>query len=489
VKIETHPRDDHQMTMIVEIEPEKLEGARRRAARRIAEKVKISGFRPGKAPYDVVRRLYGESVINDEAVEILVDEIYPEALKDAKIEPAAAGQLENIESLEPPKFIFTVPLKPSVDLGDYTSVRLPHEFTAPSDEKLEEVIANLRRMYAKTETVDRPVQDGDYVLLDVVGRKANAEDDEDALIERKGFAIVACAEDKDTEWPFPSFASKLIGIIPGKSKEFSHKYAKNFSEEFLAGQNVKFEVTIKTVRSVDMPELDDDFAKKTGLGQSVDELRQHMRDNLETEARNTYEDEYFEKLINLIKAGATIKYPPQVLEHEMKHVIEDMEQRLKNQGVENMDAYYKMINSTKEKFIEEQARPTSIKRLERDLVTDELARVEKIEIDNEALEAEFKNAWATLARTDPEFAKRTKNGTMAAREIVDAVAMESANRLLTRHVLERIKAIATKETGGEKPKARKAVAKKPKTKPAAAAEVTPEAATSAKKKTIKKKAE
>lgn len=84
MKIETHPRDDHQMTMVVELEPEKLEGARRKAARRIAEKVKIPGFRPGKAPYDVVRRLYGDSVLTEEAVEILVDEIYPRSVEGSR---------------------------------------------------------------------------------------------------------------------------------------------------------------------------------------------------------------------------------------------------------------------------------------------------------------------------------------------------------------------------------------------------------------------
>jgi len=445
LKIETHPRDDHQMTMIVELETEKLEGARRRAARRIAEKVKISGFRPGKAPYDVVRRLYGDGVITEEAVEILVDEIYPEALKESKIDPAAAGQLENIETLEPPKFIFTVPLKPTVDLGDYTSVRLPYEFIAPDDVKLEEEIANLRRMYAKTESVERAVENGDYVLLDVVGRKTKAKDDDSALIERKGFALVARKEETEKEWPFPGFASKLIGLKPGESCEFSHKYAKDFSEENLAGQNVKFEVLIKTIRSVNLPDLDDAFAKTTGLGQTVDDLRQRMRENIETEARNSYDDEYFEKLMELIKTGATIKYPPQVLDHEIEHVLEDVERRLKNQGVENIEAYFKMIDTTKEKFIEEQARPTSIKRLQRGLVMDELARVEKIEIDNESLEAEFNNAWANLAMNDEDFAKRTQNGTKASREIVDAVAMDSANRLITRRVLDRIKVIATDE--------------------------------------------
>jgi trigger factor len=486
LKIETHPRDDNQMTMIVEIEAEKMEGARRRAARRIAEKAKIPGFRPGKAPYDVVRRLYGDGVITEEAVEILVDEIYPEALKDAKIDPAAAGQLENIESLEPPKFIFTVPLKPTVDLGDYKSVRQPYEFTAPGDDKLDDEIENLRRMYASTETVERPVKDGDYVLLDVVGRKAKAKEDEAALIERKGFAIVVHADGKDTEWPFPGFSSKLVGIAPGESKEFSYKYAKDFPDENLASQNVKFEVLLKTVRGVNMPELDEEFAKKTGLGQTVEELRQRMRENIDTEARNAFEDEYFEKLIDQIKAGATIKYPPQVLEHEIEHVLEDVEGRLKNQGVENMETYFKMVDSTKEKFTEEQARPTAIKRLERGLIMDEIARAEKVEIDNESLEAAFNNAWATLSMTDQEFAKRTKGGTKASREIVDAVAMDSANRLLTRRVLDRLKAIATGELADEKPKARKT--KKAKDEPVTES-LPPSKEKPVKKKVTKKKTE
>jgi len=171
-----------------------------------------------------------------------------------------------------------------------------------------------------------------------------------------------------------------------------------------------------------------------------------------------------------------------------------VERRLKNQGIENMDAYYKMINTDKEKFIEEQARPTSIKRLERGLIMDELARAEKIEIDNESLEAEFNNAWATLSMTDEDFAKRTKNGTKASREIVDAVAMDSANRLLTRRVLDRIKAIA----GGEvaeaveaKPKAKrakKAAAAEAETAPLEAAAEEAPVAVPAKKRVSKKKA-
>jgi trigger factor len=328
---------------------------------------------------------------------------------------------------------------------------MPYEFLAPDKGKLDEEIANLRRMYASTETVERAVQDGDYVLLDVVGHKSKSKEGEAALIERNGFALVARTEEKETEWPFPGFASKLIDINPGESKSFSYKYAKDFKDESLAGQNVKFDVTIKTVRGVNMPEMNDEFAKKTGLGQTVEELRLKMQENVEQEARHAYEDEYFEDLINQIKAGATIKYPPQLVEHEIEHVFEDLERRLKNQGVENLDSYFKMVETTKEKFTDEQARPTAIKRLERGLIMDELARAEKIEINNADLEAEFNNAWATLATTDEDFAKRTKGGTKASREIVDAVAMDSANRLVTRRVLDRIQSIANGEIIVEEP--------------------------------------
>ena len=474
MKIETHPREDHQITMVVEIEAERLEAARHRAARKISDRAKIPGFRPGKAPYDVVRRLYGEAVITEEAVELLVDDIYPQAIKEADIKPAGQGQLENIESMDPPKFVFTIPLAPTVDLGDYRSVRLPYEWVAPTEDKLDEAIADLRRMYSSTETVERAAAEGDFALVDVTGEKAKPKEGEEnaPLLERNSFAVMLRKDEKDDEWPYPGFSTKLIGVQPGEETEFTHKFAKEHSDEVLQGQNVRFKVKVKTVRGVNMPALDDEFAKKTGLGQTADELHARMRENLDAEARAEYDDKYFDELITQIKAGATIKYPPQVIDHEMEHVLEDVENRLKSQGVANMEAYYKMINTTREQFIEEQAKPVAQRRLERGLVMDEVARVEKIEVDEQALEQEFNNTWATLAMSDPEFSKRTKGGTRPTREMIDAVAMDSANRLIVRRVLEKLKAIATGE-GGEAPEApvaeKKPSAKKASAKKAAAA--------------------
>jgi len=447
LKIETTPREDHQTTLTVELDVEQLEGARRRAARKIAQKAKIPGFRPGKAPYDVVRRIYGDAAITEDAVELLANDVYPEAIKQAEIEPATMGQLENFE-LDPPKFVFTVPLAPVVELGDYKSVRLPYEWTPPTDEELDDAIMNLRRMYSPSEVMERPAVAGDYLLVDVKGVKATPEDgdDEAPLVERNSFATLIREEEKENEWPFPGFAAKLAGIAPGGETSFTHEFPEDTSDEALKGQKVDFTVTVKTVRGVNLAELDDEFAIKTGLGQNVDELRAHMRENLENESRAEYDDKYFEDVIELIKAGATIKYPPQVLDHELEHVFEDLEQRLKSQGVENLDAYYKIVETTAETFREEQAKPVAQRRLERSLILQEITHAEDIQINDQDVEHEFQHRWMDLAMNDPEFNKRTKGGTKPSREIVDAIAMDSANRVMVRRTLERIKAIANDET-------------------------------------------
>ena len=152
LKIETETRDDHQVKLIVELEPEMLERKMHKAARQISEQNKFPGFRPGKAPYDIVLRVVGEERVQQEAIELLVDEVYPEALKEQNIEPAAIGSLDEILSTNPPKFSFIVPLKPAVTLGDYKNVRVPYAYPGVSPEEVKEAIEKFRSSYSTFRT-------------------------------------------------------------------------------------------------------------------------------------------------------------------------------------------------------------------------------------------------------------------------------------------------------------------------------------------------
>lgn len=453
MNIEKNIRDDHQVELTVEVETERMEAVKRRAARKLAERGKIPGFRPGKAPYEMIKRHFGEETIVEQAIDLLVDEIYPEVLKQAEVEPAAPGALEKIESMDPPKFIFRVPLAPTVDLGDYLSVRVPYEWTAPGKEKLDEALEELRQMYGTTETVEREVQEGDYVLISVKGEKKDAKEGEDlSELSRESTATVVRAEDKqqDSEWPFKGFARELIGLKPGESKTVKHKYPKDFEDEKLQGATVTFEATVKTVRSVTLPELNDEFAKTVG-GQyeNLDQLKEVLQKDLEARLRSSYDDEFFAKLIDKIKEGATIKYPPQVVEHEGEHVLDDLRQRLASQNMD-LETYFKVRNTTQEKFVEEEVRPVAAKRLERGLILDEIARKHNIHIDEEALTYEFNQTVNELAYQGAvDFDKLNKSSKSAQERFSNAVASESANRLLTRRTLEKMKSIALGEWKAE----------------------------------------
>jgi trigger factor len=293
LKIESLPREDHQVNLIVEVDPDQMDKAKKKAARKISERSKIPGFRPGKAPYDVVKRFYGDGAITEEAVEVLVDQIYPDVLKEAGVQPGAAGSLENIEKLDPPTLKFLVPLAPTVDLGDYRSVRKPYEFTPPGEDKLNEAIENLRSMYSTTENVDREIKEGDFVLLDVKGQ---AEGKELPDLTRAGYPVFVRSEEKEADWPFPGFGIKLVGKKVGDTSTIKHKFPKDHSNDELKGLAVDFEVIVKSVRGVTLPELNDEFAKSVGV-ENIEELRNRVKENIEVQAKADYDDKYFNELI------------------------------------------------------------------------------------------------------------------------------------------------------------------------------------------------
>jgi trigger factor len=435
LKIDKTIEENHEAKLVVEVEPEKMDTYKRRAARKISQRGKIAGFRPGKAPYEMVVRNYGEQAILEQAIDYFVDSEYSNILKEADVEPGAAGSLESVDSFEPPKMTFRVPLAPEVDLGDYHSVRLPYEWTAPDEKAVETAVEDLRQMYATTENVEREAQEGDYVLVDVKS--------ETTELNRTGYAAFIRSEERDTEWPYNGFAKELIGLKSDDTKTVKHTFPEDWEIEELRGKDVEMEVTVKTVRTVTLPELDDAFAKTTGAGETVEAVREAVKKDVENRSKADYDDKYFVDLIEKIKEGATLKYHQHALEHEGEHVLEDLGQRLSQQGMD-LETYFKVRNTTREQFIEDEVNPVAKKRFERSLILDEIVRREKIEVDNEALDSEFNQTLSALTMQGVDLSK-IRGGRQGQQRVAQAVAMESANRVLTRRALDVLKSIATGE--------------------------------------------
>lgn len=433
MNIEKQYQENHSVKLIVEVDEKQMGEYKKRAARKIASRGSIPGFRPGKAPYDIVVRTYGEGAITEQAVDLFIDAEYSNILKEAEVNPGGSGTLENIESMDPPKFVFSVPLAPTVDLGDYHNVRLDYEWQAPDQQAVDAAVEDLRQMYASTETVERAIEVGDYVLVDVKS--------ETTELNRTGFATFVRAEDRDTEWPYNGFAKELIGLQAGESKTIKYKFPQDWEVEELKGKGVEIEATVKTVRGVTLPDLNDDFAKMTGAGETVDALLEAVKKDVETRSQNEYDDKYFVDLIEKVKEGATIKYHEHTIEHEGEHVLQDLANRLAQQGMD-LETYFKVRNTTQAEFVEAEVNPVARKRLERGLILDEIVRVEKIQIDDEALGIEYNNALNNLIMQGMDLSK-LRGGRKGQKELSQAIAMESASRVMTRKALDMLKSIAT----------------------------------------------
>lgn len=435
MNIEKQYQEDHSVKLIVDVEQEKMDTYKRRAATKISARSKVPGFRPGKAPYDIVVRTFGDAAVTEQAVDLFIDAEYSNILKEADVNPGAAGSLESIDNLTPPKLTFRVPLAPEVDLGDYHSVRMPYEWKAPEQKDFDAALEELRQMYATTENVDRAIESGDYVLVDVKS--------ETTEVNRTGFATFVRNEDRDTEWPFNGFAKELIGLKAGENKTIKHTFPEDWEVEELKGKDVQIEATVKTVRGVTLPDLNDEFAKMTGAGETMDALTEAVKKDVEKRSQDIYDDVYFVDLIEKVKEGATIKYNEHTLEHEGEHVLSDLSNRLAQQNMD-LDTYFKVRETTREKFLEEEVNPVAKKRLERSLILDEIVRVEKLQLDNEALDAEYNNTLNALAMQGMDFSK-IRGGRKGQKQLSETIAMESASRVMTRKALNMLKSIAMGE--------------------------------------------
>jgi trigger factor len=341
-------------------------------------------------------------------------------------------------------------------------------------------------MYGKTETVTRPIETGDFVMIDLKGTKNKAAEGEPPVIDRPGMPIFIRPEAKEDEWPYPGFSNELIGASPDESKSFEHKFPKDHADESLKGETVQFEVKVKMVRGTTLPELNDEFAKTVGAFENLEALRGAVRANLMTQSRSEYDTDYFNQLVDKIGEGATVKYPPQVLDHEVEHVLEDLQGRLAEQKMD-LETYFKVRETTREKFVEEEAKPVAIKRMTRSLILDEIVRQEKLEVSEELLNATFQQTWGEF-RYSEDFQKLMRGKTKPPKRLIDAVAMQSANRALTELTLTRLKEIATGQAGGakeDKPKKAAASSKGKKAAPKATAEKKPAAKSGDKKPSAK----
>lgn len=376
MKVSTEKLTDCEVALIIEVDKDRVEKAMRRVARRLASRVKIPGFRPGKAPYEVVRDHLGEDLIFAEMLEELGQEVYREALEKSGIEPFLQGHLESVQR-DPLTLRVIVPLMPKVDLGDYRNLRLPRPEVRVDEEEVEWALNLLREEHALWKPVNRPARADDLLVVEVRGTKGQKE----VLKEEK----VTLQPQERPPYPLPPhFRDAVLGMAPGEERECVLVYPLDFPHESLAGQEIRFHIHLHEVKEKELPPLDDDLARTVGKFETLEELREAVRQDLLAQACEEMEDELVFEALRALVEKATVKFPPQLLEKEIERLRERRLKVLESRGL-TLDNYLRFTGKAKEEF-EAELRSQAEERLRRNLVLTEFIRAENISVTPEELE-------------------------------------------------------------------------------------------------------
>jgi len=422
LKIEKEILDTSEAKLTVEVDASQMEEARKRAARKLAQRYAIPGFRKGKAPYEIVLRHLGEGAITEAALEDIVDVIYPQVIDQSGVDAIGPGQLADAK-MDPPVFTFMVPLRPEVDISNYRDVRLGYNETAVTEEALNDYLEHLREHEAVLEPVDREAQMKDVVTVDVAGKvlipaslpepvegaEAPAEKPEgEAATEPEPTPLPEPVEgnapaeapvateateeflmdDKDVEvllapdltWPAPGFGEKLVGIKPDEERSFDLAFPDDYANDSLKGKLAHYDVKCKGVKSRALPEWDDELAKTLGYD-SLADMRTKAQDTLEQQAKTRLNDEYTQSVVDIVVAGSTVKYPPYLYDREIEELTQDLDRRLREQNL-TLEDYKKVTGRTDEQIAEELA-PSARERLRRSLVLGKVIDLEGLTVEEQ----------------------------------------------------------------------------------------------------------
>ena len=478
MKITTEDMPDRQVGLLIELEEAEIEDHKQRAYRKLVQQYVIPGFRKGKAPRSILERYIGAETLIQNDIEELLERSVADAVEQQELEPIARPQVTDLESIDPITFRATIALRPEVDLGDYESIRAEWEEPEVTDEQVEDVLGNLRRQGAPWEPVDRPVQLGDLLTVDMHGYvdeepSEESEDAESDTAEDSADETDSDSKDKDGDesagesdvpgrrvfveetgisymvqegvtYPAPGVPEQLVGMAADETKEFTISVPDDFTIRDLNGKEAHFTVTVREVKEQILPDLDDEWAQGVeGFGddtfETVAELRERIQSDLvertDQQARAAYEETILEQFAEV----ATVTYPPIVVDMEVDRILQDQDEQMRGMGMSL--AGYVQATGQDVDSIRDSVRPQAEQRVLRGLLITDLA--EKVGI--EATDDEINDDIAQVVGAQQDEATQEQ-----ARQVFESEAARDSvqRRIVARKTMDMLVEIARGD-GGE----------------------------------------
>ena len=402
MKVTVENGENQQVTLTIEVEAAEINKAVEQACKRLANRVSIPGFRKGKAPRMIVERHVGKDAVLQEAFDIVAPKALSKAFDEQKIDPVTRPNVD-IETLEEGKdlvFKATVTPRPEVKLGDYKGLNVPKNEVNITDEDVEKQLKTFQDRQGKL--VDAPegaeVKDGDFTTLDfkgfVGGEAFDGGEGKDYPLQIGSNSFI------------PGFEDQLVGAKIGEERDVNVKFPEEYHAKELAGKNATFKCTIRSIKTKELPAIDDELAKKVSKFETLDELKADIRKNLEENAERTAENDQKSAAIEMATNNITVDIPAVMIDNRVTAMIQEMAMRLEQQGMK-LEQYLQYAGTDIAK-LREQYRETAEKNVKTDLMLEEVAKAEDIKVEAKDLDEEVAAMAAAYGATPQQVQKIIK---------------------------------------------------------------------------------
>ena len=382
MSLQVEKLEKNMAKLTIEVSADDLEKALQSAYMKQKNKISLPGFRKGKVPRQMIEKMYGAEIFYDDAANALIPKAYADAYDECELEIVSRPEIDVVQIEKGKPFIFTaeVATKPEVTLGEYKGLEVDKISTRVTQKEVDAKVQEEAEKNARTITVeDRPVQDGDEVILDF-----------------EGFVDgVAFEGGKGENYPLtigsgsfiPGFEEQLVGAEAEKEVEVNVTFPEDYHAEDLKGKAAVFKCTIHEIKAKELPEIDDEFAAEVSEFDTLEEykadIKAKIKEQKASEGKTKQEDQVVEQAVK----NAEYEIPKAMIETQALQMVEDFGQRIQSQGL-TMEQYFQFTGMTADKMLEEM-RPQAIKRIETRLVLEAIAKAENIEISDEKLDEEL----------------------------------------------------------------------------------------------------
>jgi trigger factor len=396
MKTTTKKIDNYESEITVEFEAEELEKSKKRACQKLSERASIPGFRKGKVPpLQILEQHLGKGVILDEAADMLIQKAANDIVRDLKIIPVTQMRSNIITCEDGKNLVFTLTFTtyPEVKLGEYKGLKVEKVVEPVTDKDVDEQIEHMRQHHANMidAPADSKVADGDFITLDFVGtingEKFEGGEAKDHPLEIGSHSFI------------DNFEEQLIGLKIGDEKEVKVTFPENYHEKKFADKPAVFHCKINSIKHKELPELDDEFAKKVSKFETLADFKADVKKNMEANAERRALERQQQAVIDKAVENMIVDVPPVMIDERISQLIQELSLQLQSQGMK-LEQYLSFSGLDMD-ALREQYKESAKQGVLTDILLDEVAHVENITVNNQELNYELA-VMAQMYRTTPK---------------------------------------------------------------------------------------